>query len=97
MSGFKLKRLGAVMAPEPGNPLEIDGVLNPAVADSASFANSADRFANNLRLTHGREAPVSIPDGKFAARVDFKLPGSHSGQAAPLKLWLSHRDPCTEP
>ncbi|MGA7214701.1 MAG: hypothetical protein WBX20_10860 [Terrimicrobiaceae bacterium] len=31
MSGFKLKRLGVVMAPEPGNPLEIDGILNPAV------------------------------------------------------------------
>ena len=31
MSGFKLKRLGVVMAPEPGDPLEIDGVLNPAV------------------------------------------------------------------
>lgn len=30
MSGFKLQRLGLVMEPEPGNPLEIEGVLNPA-------------------------------------------------------------------
>jgi beta-1,2-mannobiose phosphorylase / 1,2-beta-oligomannan phosphorylase len=30
MSGFKLKRLGTVMEPEPGNPQEIEGVLNPA-------------------------------------------------------------------
>ncbi|MHB8500270.1 MAG: glycoside hydrolase family 130 protein [Candidatus Acidiferrales bacterium] len=30
MSGFKLKRLGLVMEPEPGNPQEIEGVLNPA-------------------------------------------------------------------
>src|SRR5580700_661081 len=30
MSGFKLKRLGMVMEPEPGNPQEIEGVLNPA-------------------------------------------------------------------
>ena len=30
MSGFQLKRLGLVMEPEPGNPLEAEGVLNPA-------------------------------------------------------------------
>ncbi len=30
MNGFKLKRLGMIMEPEPGNPLEIEGVLNPA-------------------------------------------------------------------
>jgi predicted GH43/DUF377 family glycosyl hydrolase len=30
MNAFKLKRLGMVMEPEPGNPQEIEGVLNPA-------------------------------------------------------------------
>jgi predicted GH43/DUF377 family glycosyl hydrolase len=30
MPGFQLKRLGLVMEPEPGNPLEVEGVLNPA-------------------------------------------------------------------
>ena len=30
MSGFKLQRLGLMMEPEPGNPREIGGVLNPA-------------------------------------------------------------------
>jgi predicted GH43/DUF377 family glycosyl hydrolase len=30
MSGFKLQRLGVLMEPEPGNPLEVEGVLNPA-------------------------------------------------------------------
>ena len=30
MSGFQLQRLGTVMEPEPGNPLEVEGVLNPA-------------------------------------------------------------------
>jgi len=30
MSGFKLQRLGLMMEPEPGNPQEIEGVLNPA-------------------------------------------------------------------
>jgi predicted GH43/DUF377 family glycosyl hydrolase len=30
MAGFQMKRLGMLMEPEPGNPLEIEGVLNPA-------------------------------------------------------------------
>ena len=30
MSGFQLNRLGLMMEPEPGNPLEVEGVLNPA-------------------------------------------------------------------
>jgi predicted GH43/DUF377 family glycosyl hydrolase len=30
MSGFDLQRLGLLMEPEPGNPLEAGGVLNPA-------------------------------------------------------------------
>jgi predicted GH43/DUF377 family glycosyl hydrolase len=30
MSDFKLHRLGMLMEPEPGNPLEVEGVLNPA-------------------------------------------------------------------
>src|SRR5664280_1861720 len=32
MSGIKLKRLGQIMEPEPGNPMEVEGVLNPAAA-----------------------------------------------------------------
>jgi predicted GH43/DUF377 family glycosyl hydrolase len=30
MSEFKLQRLGQIMEPEPGNPQEVEGVLNPA-------------------------------------------------------------------
>jgi predicted GH43/DUF377 family glycosyl hydrolase len=30
MSGFELRRLALVMEPEPGNPQEVEGVLNPA-------------------------------------------------------------------
>ena len=30
MSGFSLRRLGMIMEPEPSNPLEVEGVLNPA-------------------------------------------------------------------
>src|SRR5664280_1186975 len=32
MTGFLLQRLGPVMEAEPGNPLEAEGVLNPAAA-----------------------------------------------------------------
>src|SRR6202142_920005 len=32
MTGFALQRLGMVMEPEPGNPQEVEGVLNPAAA-----------------------------------------------------------------
>jgi hypothetical protein len=30
MNGFALRRLGVLMEPEPGNPLEVEGVTNPA-------------------------------------------------------------------
>jgi predicted GH43/DUF377 family glycosyl hydrolase len=32
MGDFELRRLGMVMEPEPGNPNEVEGVLNPAAA-----------------------------------------------------------------
>jgi hypothetical protein len=32
MGGLTLQRLGMLMEPEPGNPQEIEGVLNPAAA-----------------------------------------------------------------
>src|SRR5665647_2337176 len=32
MGGIKLKRLGQMMEPEPGNPMEVEGDLNPAAA-----------------------------------------------------------------
>jgi len=32
MSGLKLQRLGMVIEPEPGNPQEVEGILNPAAA-----------------------------------------------------------------
>lgn len=30
MNGFKLKRLGMIIEPEPDNPMEVEGILNPA-------------------------------------------------------------------
>ncbi len=34
MGALKLQRIGQIMKPEPGNPLEVDGVLNPAAVRS---------------------------------------------------------------
>jgi hypothetical protein len=40
MSGFKLQRLGQMMEPEPGNPMEVEGVLNPAAGTGRRYAGS---------------------------------------------------------
>lgn len=32
MTKFKIHRLGTIMEPEPGNDMEVEGVLNPAAA-----------------------------------------------------------------
>jgi hypothetical protein len=32
MTGFQLRRLGQMMEPEPGNPLEVEGVTDPVAA-----------------------------------------------------------------
>jgi hypothetical protein len=34
MSGLKLQRLGMIMEPEPGNPHEVEGVLNPGAVEA---------------------------------------------------------------
>ena len=36
---LRLQRLGLVMEPEPGNPMEVEGVLNPATARCACLTN----------------------------------------------------------
>jgi hypothetical protein len=52
MSGFKLKRLGMVMEPEPGNPQEIEGVLNPAAVRGPDGA--LERATERDPLSFGR-------------------------------------------
>src|SRR5580693_4911076 len=32
MTDLQMRRLGEIMEPEPGNPMEVEGVLNPAAA-----------------------------------------------------------------
>jgi beta-1,2-mannobiose phosphorylase / 1,2-beta-oligomannan phosphorylase len=69
MSGFQLQRLGMLMEPEPGNPFEIEGVLNPAVARGAD---------NELYLF-----PRLVAKGNYSrigiARVQFNKAGDPYG------------------
>jgi hypothetical protein len=43
MNEFALHRLGMLMEPEPGNPQEVEGVLNPA------FGGEGQLFAHRHR------------------------------------------------
>ena len=61
MNGFQLRRLGLIMEPEPGNPLETEGVLNPAAILGTRWqplSVPAARRAGQL-FTH-RDGPGSI-------------------------------------
>jgi hypothetical protein len=53
MTGFRLQPLGQVMEPEPGNPLEVEGVLNP------ESAFCSDRCGNSTgRVGTKRARPI---------------------------------------
>jgi len=53
MSGFKLQRLGMIMEPEPGNPHEVEGVLNPGVARVPMANSTSSRgWLRRKLLTH---------------------------------------------
>ena len=69
MSAFAFRRLGQVMEPQPGNPHEVEGVLNPAAARGPD---------GQLYLF-----PRLVADGNFSrigiARVIFNEAGDPSG------------------
>ncbi|MDI1313463.1 MAG: hypothetical protein PSV43_14955, partial [Prosthecobacter sp.] len=69
MSDFQMQRFGVVMEPEPGNPLEAGGVLNPAAVRGPD---------GQLYLF-----PRLVADGNFSrigiARVQFDKDGDPVG------------------
>lgn len=69
MSEFQMKRLGQIMEPEPGNPQEVEGVLNPAAARGPD---------GNLYLF-----PRLVAKGNYSrigiARVTFNEAGDPAG------------------
>jgi predicted GH43/DUF377 family glycosyl hydrolase len=69
MSGLTLRRLGLVMEPEPGNPQEIEGVLNPA----AVSGTDGHLYLFPRLVAQGNYSRIGI------ARVIFNAGGDPSG------------------
>jgi beta-1,2-mannobiose phosphorylase / 1,2-beta-oligomannan phosphorylase len=69
MSGFKLQRLGMLMEPEPGNPQEIEGVLNPAAARGPD----GELYLFPRMVAQGNYSRIGI------ARVRFNKAGDPTG------------------
>jgi predicted GH43/DUF377 family glycosyl hydrolase len=69
MSGFQLQRLGMLMEPEPGNPQEIEGVLNPA----ATRGTDGKLYLFPRLVAKGNYSRIGI------ARVIFNETGDPSG------------------
>jgi predicted GH43/DUF377 family glycosyl hydrolase len=69
MSGLLLERLGQLMEPEPGNPLEVEGVLNPAAARGPD----GELYLFPRVVAHGNYSRIAI------ARVLFDAAGDPSG------------------
>ena len=69
MGEFKLQRIGVVMEPEPGNPNEIEGVLNPA----AVRGPDGDLYLFPRLVARGNHSRIGI------ARVRFNEAGDPAG------------------
>ena len=72
MSGFQLQRLGLLMEPEPDNPLEVEGVLNPA----AVRGPDGQLYLFPRLVAHGNYSRIGI------ARVQFNKAGDPSRSRA---------------
>ena len=69
MSGFQLQRIGLLMEPEPGNPLESEGVLNPA----AIRGHDGELYLFPRLVGRGNYSRIGI------ARVRFTADGEPCG------------------
>ena len=68
-SSLKLKRLGIIMEPQPGNPQEVEGVLNPA----AVRGPDGDLYLFPRLTAKGNYSRIGI------ARVRFNADGEPAG------------------
>lgn len=66
MSGFKLRRIGLVMEPEPGNPQEVKGILNPA----AVRGPDGNLYLFPLLVAWGNYSRIGIARVRFNAAGD---------------------------
>ncbi|HEY5509661.1 MAG TPA: hypothetical protein VIK10_01405, partial [Prolixibacteraceae bacterium] len=69
MSGLKLQRMGQIMEPEPGNPMEVEGVLNPA----AVRGPDGELYLFPRLVAKGNYSRIGI------ARVKFNKDGDPEG------------------
>lgn len=69
MSGLKLRRLGMMMEPQPGNPQEVEGVLNPAAARGPD----GELYLFPRLVAKGNYSRIGI------ARVRFNVDGDPTG------------------
>ena len=69
LQGFKLQRLGQIMEPEPGNPMEVEGVLNPA----AIRGPDGELYLFPRLVARGNYSRIGI------ARVLFNTSGDPTG------------------
>jgi hypothetical protein len=69
MIGFRLRRLGMVMEPEPGNPQEVEGVLNPTAVRGPD--GSWSYFRGWLR----RGTSFTCEDGSSVLSAAIQPPG----------------------
>src|SRR5271167_4681809 len=69
MGDFQLRRLGMVMEPEPGNPNEVEGVLNPA----ATRGPDGELYLFPRLVAKGNYSRIGI------ARVLFNEAGDPAG------------------
>jgi hypothetical protein len=73
MSDFKLRRLGILMEPEPVNPNEVEGVLNPAAARSPE----GKLYMFPRFVAKGNYSRIGI------AQVRFNEAGNQAGESLP--------------
>ena len=55
MNEFKLHRMGMLMEPEPGNPLEVEGVVNPAAVRGPDANSISFRVWSRKEITRALE------------------------------------------
>src|SRR5580693_7140347 len=69
MTDLQMRRLGEIMEPEPGNPMEVEGVLNPA----AARGRDGQLYLFPRLVARGNFSRIGI------ARVRFNEAGDPSG------------------
>ena len=81
MSGFRVQRLGLVMEPELGNPLEAEGVLNPGAARGPD----GQLYLFPRLVARGNHSRIGI------ARVLFNEAGDPHGVERLVSHWSRKR------